>query len=354
MEATVQHRADEAAGPQFLLEWEPRPPRYLARVAVASALVHVLLVFTAGVLAELGPAGAPIRYETVEIKRSVTPLVAPPDVLTQRAPNKNPLSKEFNIASLPPRPANPSIPSPGAAALPRQAPRSAKLPDPRRTALPNTNFPEAPAIDPGQLRASAPAAPPPALGVPDVPVPQIAAEEKPKLAFERPGAPTGQTGLGRVQAPTRTVEDAVRQAARGARSGGLVVGDEDGGPTGAPNSPSVPIPGKMGSSVELLSDPMGVDFWPYLVKVLASVRRNWFAVIPESARFGRPGRTVIQFAIAREGAVPKLVIATPSGTEAFDRAAVASISASNPFPPLPTEFKGNQIRLQFVFKYNVK
>lgn len=110
----------------------------------------------------------------------------------------------------------------------------------------------------------------------------------------------------------------------------------------------------MGSSVELLSDPMGVDFWPYLVKVLASVRRNWFAVIPESARFGRPGRTVIQFAIAREGAVPKLVIATPSGTEAFDRAAVASISASNPFPPLPTEFKGNQIRLQFVFKYNVK
>jgi TonB family protein len=110
----------------------------------------------------------------------------------------------------------------------------------------------------------------------------------------------------------------------------------------------------MGSSVELLSDPMGIDFWPYLVKVLSSVRRNWFAVIPESARFGRTGRTVIQFAIGREGSVPKLVIATPSGTEAFDRAAVASVSASNPFPPLPPEFKGNQIRLQFVFKYNVK
>jgi TonB family protein len=99
---------------------------------------------------------------------------------------------------------------------------------------------------------------------------------------------------------------------------------------------------------------MGVDFWPYLIKVLSSVRRNWFAVIPESANLGRTGRVVIQFAINRDGSVPKLVIAGPSGADALDRAAVAGISASNPFPPLPNEFKGSQVRLQFVFKYNVK
>jgi TonB family protein len=99
---------------------------------------------------------------------------------------------------------------------------------------------------------------------------------------------------------------------------------------------------------------MGADFLPYMMKVLSSVRRNWFAVIPESARFGRQGRAVIQFAINRDGSVPKLVIATPSGTEALDRAAVAGISASNPFPPLPPEFRGSQIRLQFVFRYNVR
>jgi TonB family protein len=132
------------------------------------------------------------------------------------------------------------------------------------------------------------------------------------------------------------------------------VGDEDASAGANPLSPSVPIPGKLGSAVELLSDPMGADFWPYLVKVLSAVRRNWFAVIPESARFGRAGRTVIQFAINKDGNVPKLVIATPSGTEALDRAAVAGISASNPFPPLPVEYKGSQVRLQFVFKYNVK
>ncbi|MGI2907221.1 TonB family protein [Tolypothrix sp. VBCCA 56010] len=102
-----------------------------------------------------------------------------------------------------------------------------------------------------------------------------------------------------------------------------------------------------------MSDPQGVDFRPYMIRVLAIVKRNWFAVIPESARFGRRGKTIIQFAISKDGKVPKLVITGPSGTEALDRAAVAGISASNPFPPLPSEFKGDVIRLQFGFSYNM-
>jgi TonB family protein len=62
----------------------------------------------------------------------------------------------------------------------------------------------------------------------------------------------------------------------------------------------------------------------------------------------------VQFAINRDGTVPKLVIAGPSGTEALDRASVAAISASNPFPPLPADFRGGQVRLQLLFKYNVR
>jgi TonB family protein len=108
----------------------------------------------------------------------------------------------------------------------------------------------------------------------------------------------------------------------------------------------------MGSSLELLSDPMGADFRPYLLRVLSSVRRNWFAVIPESARLGRRGKVVVQFAISKDGKVPKLIIASPSGADPLDRAAVAGISASNPFPPLPDDFKGNEVRLQLVFVYN--
>ena len=110
--------------------------------------------------------------------------------------------------------------------------------------------------------------------------------------------------------------------------------------------------GRPKSNLQLLSDPQGVDFKPYLVQVLTAVRRNWLAVIPESAHMGRRGQVLIQFIIDRHGAVPKLVIATPSGTEAFDRAAVAGVSMSNPFPPLPAGYQGDQIRLQLAFSYN--
>jgi TonB family protein len=61
----------------------------------------------------------------------------------------------------------------------------------------------------------------------------------------------------------------------------------------------------------------------------------------------------IQFSIARDGKVPKLVIATSSGQDPLDRAAVAGISASSPFPALPGEFKGDRIVVQFNFSYNM-
>jgi TonB family protein len=68
---------------------------------------------------------------------------------------------------------------------------------------------------------------------------------------------------------------------------------------------------------------------------------------------GQRGRSVVQFSVNRQGQVPKLVIATPAGTQALDRAAVAGVSASVPFPPLPAGFKGDEIRLQLVFTYNM-
>jgi TonB family protein len=146
----------------------------------------------------------------------------------------------------------------------------------------------------------------------------------------------------------------MREAARSGRGRGLIVGDTDAAETPgdiAEAQPLSPPPNKTASTLELISDPMGVDFRPYLIRILATVRRNWYAVMPESAKLGRRGRTTIQFSIDRSGRVPKLVIASPSGAESLDRAAVASISASHPFPPLPGEFRGAEVRLQFNFSY---
>jgi TonB family protein len=110
----------------------------------------------------------------------------------------------------------------------------------------------------------------------------------------------------------------------------------------------------MGSALELESDPQGADFKPYLTRILAIVRRNWFSVLPDSARMGiLRGRTTVQFIVNRDGSIPKLVIADSSGLQPLDRAAIAGLSMSNPLPPLPADFKGGLIRLQFSFNYNV-
>jgi TonB family protein len=108
------------------------------------------------------------------------------------------------------------------------------------------------------------------------------------------------------------------------------------------------------SPLELVSDPKGVDFKPYLIQVLAAVRRNWFAVYPEAAKAGSRGEVVLEFAIAKQGLVAKVIYSGQSGSRPLDEAAVAAISASNPLPPLPREFKGDRIVLRMTFMYNMK
>jgi TonB family protein len=96
-----------------------------------------------------------------------------------------------------------------------------------------------------------------------------------------------------------------------------------------------------------------VDFGPYLARVVYIVRRNWYSVIPESARLGEKGRVAIVFEILKDGTVPQLRLVASSGSDPLDRAALAGIRASIPFPPLPEEFTGNHLVLQFIFLYNM-
>jgi len=103
----------------------------------------------------------------------------------------------------------------------------------------------------------------------------------------------------------------------------------------------------------ILSDTRGVDFGPYLARLVYIVRRNWYAVIPESARLGERGRVAIVFEILRDGTVPQLRLLASSGSPPLDRAALAGIRSSIPFPPLPEEFTGEHLVLQFIFLYNM-
>jgi len=131
-----------------------------------------------------------------------------------------------------------------------------------------------------------------------------------------------------------------------AAGGGNVLGGDY--PGFDPSQPGLNIPGP-----QILSDTMGVDFQPYLLRIYLLVRRNWYAVIPEIARLGRQGRVVLQFTILRDGTVPDLTLMSGSGTTSMDTAALSSIRLSNPFPALPPEFPGDHILLRFTYLYNI-
>jgi TonB family protein len=201
-------------------------------------------------------------------------------------------------------------------------------------------IPPAALAAPPQIQAAVSAPPVPGV-VPALPQPTA----KPKIALESVGAAPDPVALPdnpTIKLPITALDNA--EMARAAQPGGA--GSMTFSPDGASEATAL-------RQMQLLSDPLGVDFKPYLLQVLASVRRNWMSIVPDSARMGRRGLVLIQFSIDRSGSVPKLVIASTSGITAFDRAAVAGISASNPFPPLPAAYKGDQIRLQMAFSYNL-
>lgn len=343
METVASPPASGGEDLRLLTEWVGAEERSRSRrAALISVGLHALALVALAAMPEEFLAPPPrAEAEPRQVARLVAPLTEP----TQTEPNRGPLSKEFNAEALMARPRIQVPPAPR-----RPVFRPAPGPGPGPAAVPA--IAEPPRMDPS-MKASSPL--PQQLAQSIAPPPQIQAQEKPRL--EAPAAPpaAGRAG-GAVAVPNTSVAEAVRSIARGGGGGGVVVGDGGlGGAGGLGQGLNLPpSPGRQASNLELLSDPMGVDFRPYLIRILATVRRNWFAVMPESAKLGRQGRVAIQFAIDRNGSVPKLVIVMHSGTDALDRAAVAGISASNPFPPLPGDFKGNQVRLQFNFAYNLK
>jgi len=340
------------AGPNLLLDWnEATESRRWLRDGLGSVAFHLVLFLAALGVGRLETPVPPNPAQLVENVRRVTPLYVPRD-LTQKAPNRDKVSKEVNVEGLKAsesRKASPATPPV----------RNFRPPPEARNPTPEPAAPAPRIVEPPKIETAtntAPVVPPP--GAPKAPPPpQIQAVEKPKLTLENPGQySTGQRPANsKVAPPGTSVDEAVRSVAHATTPQNRNFVEEMETPPNIPGTVRMsPSPAASPGRLELLSDPMGVDFRPYLIRILALVRQNWFAVIPESARLGNRGITQLQFIIDRNGQVPKLVIANTSGSEPLDKAAVAGVSASVPFPPLPQEFKGREIRVQFAFKYNTK
>lgn len=253
-------------------------------------------------------------------------------------------------------------------------------PDAQRVARkPNTNIASdkdriatarRPELDPKELRKILASPPPGAPGMSGPRAPQSAAQPPQAMAQnQQPSPPQGQQQAMRpavdpnqtaqLQTPTRpngntfskyagsmSAGSAIQQATQAAaahRGGGGGQEGDFGLGTGAH--------GRQLGALDILSDTQGVDFGPYLQRILQDVKENWYRLIPESAEM-KKGKLSIEFAITKDGKVADMRLVATSGDTALDRAAWGGITASNPFPPLPGDFTGPYLALRFRFYYN--
>jgi TonB family protein len=297
---------------------------------IGSVAAHVAFLVLILLLPRLFPYRPPTQAEVDMARQQLNFIYMPPDVRgTPRAPAA-PTSPQMRI--------DPRV-------LREITPNSPEL-----QPIPKPRVPE-------QVVREAPTEAPPDL--PAAPKPQTA--ERPLDTVRptpqtQPDTPSAGLILPRLN---RSLEESAQEAIRSSgspvqSSEGQIPGVGRGGGGGGQNGGGG-AQGTAGAGIEMLTPTEGVDFTSYLARVLASVKRNWYAVMPESARLGDQGRVVLQFRILRDGEVPgeEPQLMNGSGKEPLDRAAMSSIRSSSPFEPLPSAFSSPYIELRFIFLYNL-
>jgi TonB family protein len=298
-------------------------------ISVVVHLVVVLLIVNSQRLAGFMPRRAVVVVSPESNQKDLTYLELPPDAQkVSKRPDTNIISDKDRIATS------------HAPQLDRQELK--KILDASRPGRPNPSGPPNPQPDSTPPAPAAAQNPAPQPSAPPAPAPPVVA----KLQTPPPAlSPQAAFGSGALSAGS-----AIDQAARAAAANrGGYGGDSGNYGLGLGRKPTAAM-----GPLEVLSDTMGVDFGPYLQRVLHDVRMNWYNLIPESARapLMKKGKVTIEFAILKDGTVAGMKLVSTSGDVALDRGAWGGITASNPFPPLPNEFGGQYLGLRFAFYYN--
>ncbi|MGA9884421.1 MAG: TonB C-terminal domain-containing protein [Candidatus Acidiferrales bacterium] len=281
---------------------------------VLSILFHVAVILFLILSPKMFPTHPPTTEDIALAKRQLQWIYTPPPAPRVAPSPKIRISPKIlnRVAPPTPEPPAPPVETPKAPELPK----SAQLPsEPKPQNIQRQQQPS-----PSQLEAIQP------------PVPRPHPNLNLGLSNDSPG-----------QEIQNQMRDAIRQ---GHTQSGIYGGE--------PAAPGVGGPG-MGQGIQILSDTQGVDFSSYIQRLLATLRRNWEAVMPESARMGDKGVVYTTFQINPDGSVPSPdpILERTSGKLPLDNAAMSAIHASNPFEPLPAAFHGPYLRLRIIFLYNV-
>jgi TonB family protein len=89
-------------------------------------------------------------------------------------------------------------------------------------------------------------------------------------------------------------------------------------------------------------------FTSYMANVQNKIRSNWNPPNGDESR-----KVVLVFKVGRDGNILSHSVNESSGDKVMDDAAVEALMKSQPFEPLPKDFSGNSVDIQFSFDYNV-
>jgi TonB family protein len=328
------------------LELQPRRTKTLLISIGIHALLLVFLALNPEILTSTPKRIIKVISQDYDLsKQQVTELIAPPDALRSKPPSPPPENKPL-VQPPAPRPENqPPQPPPPPPPPPKPQPPPPVIgPDDviKEGARPDAQ----PKASRGDTTEQARAGSQPEQLTPEPPKQQ----QQPQQSENRPPQLARNTNPDALRSPN-LMDDAdriVQQQIEEGRRRPSVQGPRTGLPNGQAD------PDFSTEEPKILSDTKGYDFGPYMNQVVNRVRYNWYANIPEIARFGKKGKVVIIFTIAHNGNIENARIVGNSGTEPLDRAAFASITLSNPFPRLPAGFDGDHLDLQFTFLYNIR
>lgn len=291
-------------------------------------------------------------------------------------------TRKVSMPSTPSAPAaKPSTPAPAAKSKPAQAPKQSPKPQPVKKAepiknplqnlLPKQITKSTPKPQPTQAptapKAVAPAKPNPPTARPSIKPPNTPRPvAKPSSAFQVP-VPKGGTAGGHYA--TGPISGSGKLANGGSSSGGSgsssagrytpapVLAPTGGGSSsgsklakgggGGGGSYGNPGPGNPNGrpGIDAIREP---DFGPYMRELQRRIKMNW-----NPPKGNESKRVVLLFKIAKDGRLLSCSVFKSSGLPSADSAAVNAVKLTAPFKPLPAEFKGQSIDIQFTFDYNV-
>lgn len=235
-------------------------------------------------------------------------------------------------------PARPRLPTPVMKNAPAPAPRPT-IDNSTMERLREMSRKAAPAPQPETPQPAAPAPPPPPAAV-STPQPR----KPPPIVADAPTAQPLKPNFGTPSSAGDAIRNALNDAAHS--RGGTNVG-------GGSSRQSGPL--NLGGA-EVLSDMQGVDFGPYLRRILSDIKRNWDPLIPAEAQapLYKQGESYIRFTILPDGSIKEASMHLDGSThdEAINRSAWGSITSEGQFPPLPKNFHGPEFELRIHYLVN--